>query len=200
VGMNREMLKRLFKPFNQADKSLDRGKGGLGLGLVIAKRLMDMHDGSIEASSEGLGKGSQFVLKLPPAVGEPMSCETADQNHHAHKKILIIEDNCDAAETLQILLQMEGHNVDVAYSGTEGIKMAQASEPDIIFCDIGLPGVDGYQVARELAPLRHKIVKLVALTGYGSTSDQKLAKDAGFDLHLTKPVDPNVLNSILVNI
>jgi len=200
VGMNREMLKRLFKPFNQADKSLDRGKGGLGLGLVIAKRLMDMHDGSIEAASEGLGKGSQFVLKLPISLGEVMPCDTAHPNHHGNKKVLIIEDNCDAAETLQILLQMEGHNVDVAYSGIEGIKMAQASEPDIIFCDIGLPGVDGYQVARELAPLRHKIVKLVALTGYGSTSDQKLAKDAGFDLHLTKPVDPNVLNSILVNI
>lgn len=128
-----------------------------------------------------------------------MPAAPAPQPTSSSRNVLIIEDNNDAAETLQILLQMEGHNVEVAFSGTEGIQKAQQKPPDFVFCDIGLPGVDGYQVARALAPLRDKIVKLVALTGYGSVSDQRLAKEAGFDLHLTKPVDPHVLNTILLN-
>lgn len=199
LGMSPEMLRRLFKPFNQADKSLDRNKGGLGLGLVIAKRLIDMHDGRIEATSDGIGKGSRFTVCIPTHTGVFMAPAPAPQPISTSRNVLIIEDNNDAAETLQILLQMEGHNVEVAYNGPEGIQKAQQTQPDFVFCDIGLPGLDGYQVARALAPMRDKIVKLIALTGYGSVNDQRLAKEAGFDLHLTKPVDPHLLNSILLN-
>ncbi len=196
IGIVPEMLPHLFDPFTQSDHSLARSRGGLGLGLAIVKGLAELHGGSIEVDSDGVGKGATFRLTLPaiaelPALTEQNPSTSPSANG---KKVLIVEDNRDAADSLAELLRLFGYQVSVAYTGPEGVTAASEFHPEVILCDIGLPGLDGYAVAQHLRhdPLTASI-RLIAVTGYGSEADRKRSRQAGFDTHLVKPVDPDRL-------
>jgi PAS domain S-box-containing protein len=199
VGMRPETLQRLFVPFMQAETSLDRSRGGLGLGLVLVKGIVEMHGGSVSAASPGLGQGSEFVIRLPLApqatVAEPRPGRArAGRTRH----VLVIEDNEDAADSLCEVLRSGGHVVDVARGGDEGIAQARALRPDVVLCDLGLPGVDGYAVARALrAEESLRLIRLVALSGYALPEDVARARQAGFDTHLAKPADLEELERVL---
>jgi len=201
IGIDADTLKRLFEPFAQADRSLDRSSGGLGLGLSLVRGLAELHGGEVSAHSDGPGRGARFTVKLPlvqkAAVthGDLESRATAGEG----RKVLVIEDNQDSADSLCALLEFWGHQVAVAYDGASGLARARDFRPDIILCDLGLPdGLDGYAVARAL---RQDTVTastyLVALSGYGQPEDKRRAREAGFDAHLTKPADLQVLERIL---
>ncbi|HTG36941.1 MAG TPA: PAS domain-containing protein [Thermoanaerobaculia bacterium] len=201
IGIEPEMLENLFETFSQADRTLARSRGGLGLGLALVKGLMDLHGGEVEAASAGLGRGSRFTLRLPLAAAQEALEEEAAPPASANgsRRVLIIEDNADAAESLQMLLELSGFEVTTAADGTSGLETARRFHPDVVLCDIGLPGgLDGYGVARELrADSALQSVRLIALTGYGQAEDQRRAYAEGFDLHLTKPVDPVRLKDLL---
>jgi PAS domain S-box-containing protein len=200
IGIEPELLSRLFSPFLQADRSLDRPRGGLGLGLALVKGLAELHGGTVEASSTGPGRGAEFTVRLPlerepPALSEaPAAAPTPGKHLH----ILVVEDNQDAATSLRLLLELLGHEVQVAYTGPDGVAAARQWRPDVVLCDIGLPGLDGYGVARELRlnPTTAR-VRLLALTGYGAEEDHRLSREAGFDHHLVKPADPMELQRLL---
>jgi PAS domain S-box-containing protein len=196
VGIEASMLPHLFSTFTQAEQSLARSRGGLGLGLAIVKGLAELHGGSIEAHSAGVGHGSEFRLLLPVEGELPAltaSTPTAAPVTHS-RRILLVEDNRDAADSLADLLRIFGYEVRVAYSGTEGVEAAHLFLPEIVLCDIGLPGLDGYEVARRLRQdAGTAAARLIAITGYGTDSDREKTRDAGFDRHLVKPVDPDHL-------
>jgi len=200
VGIPRDALPFIFDPFVQPNQTLERAEGGLGVGLTIVKRLVELHGGTISASSAGPNLGSEFVVRLPripDAAVEPELCEAASSSLRA-RQILIIEDNRDYREGLRLLLESWGHRVQEASSGTEGLEIVNHARPEIVFIDLGLPGVDGYAVARALrgAPGGDEVL-LVAITGYGRADDRRRSKDAGFDAHLTKPVSPHELAEVL---
>jgi PAS domain S-box-containing protein len=200
IGIEPELLPRLFSPFLQADRSLDRSRGGLGLGLATVKELAQLHGGSAEAFSEGVGRGAEFSVRLP-LEQEPAALSKAPitpQSTGRHLRIFVVEDNRDGAESLRMLLQLLGHDVRVAYTGPEGIALVKEWQPDIVLCDIGLPGLDGYGVARKirLNPTTAR-VRLLALTGYGTDEDRRRSSEAGFDGHLVKPADPEKLQQLL---
>jgi signal transduction histidine kinase len=200
IGLTEEDLGRVFVLFGQAKRTLDRSQGGLGLGLTIAKRLVELHGGTISARSEGLGKGSEFVVVLPlTARGERAVAAAASSTQGARaRSVLLVEDNADLAATLARLLQEAGHAVHVAYDGPSALRMAQSIDPELVLLDIGLPGLDGYEVARHLRQsARTRDATLVALTGYGQASDRERALRAGFDAHFVKPVDVGALNAFL---
>ena len=199
IGIAQEHLSRLFQPFMQAEKSLDRSCGGLGLGLALSKGLIEMHGGSISAFSAGQGKGSEFVVSLPV---EKITIHKLQRSlrgiKYRRRKVLIIDDYADIADSLSELLELDGHTVAVAYSGPEGIKRAREFYPEVILCDIGLPGMSGYEVARAFRlDKKLKNTLLIALTGYALSEDIQQAADAGFDYHLAKPVDLARLKRIL---
>jgi PAS domain S-box-containing protein len=200
-GMSAEMQRRLFEPFSQADDSLDRSAGGLGLGLALVKGLVELHEGSVTAHSAGVGRGSVFTLTLP-LVTAPADAETtpeAASDRPAGLRILVVEDNADAAVSIQMLLELDGHAVDVALDGASGVSAARRHRPDIVLCDIGLPGgMNGYEVARQLrASPGLEDVMLVAVTGYGQDEDRQKSAAAGFDRHLLKPIDFAELGMLL---
>ncbi len=201
IGIEPEMLGSLFETFSQADRTLARSRGGLGLGLALVKGLVDLHGGEVEAVSEGLGRGARFTLRLPLAAKrEAPEEETVPPVRAAgSRRVLVIEDNADAAESLQMLLEISGFEVATAADGSAGLATARRFRPDVVLCDIGLPGgLDGYAVARELrADPALQPVHLIALTGYGQAEDRRRAYAEGFDLHLTKPVDPVALKDLL---
>jgi PAS domain S-box-containing protein len=200
IGMTRELLGRLFQPFSQGDRSLDRSRGGLGLGLVLARRLVELHGGTVEADSAGEGRGSTFRVRLP--ASEPPATTATEGRRPGNgrsRRILVIEDHRDSADSLAELLRLKGHEVTVTRNGFSGLAHAHECRPHLVFCDLGLPGkLDGFEVARAL---RHDpelgSAVLVALTGYGGAEDQRRARDAGFDAHLTKPADPDTLERLL---
>lgn len=197
IGMSREVREKIFRPFSQADSSLERSRGGLGLGLVLSKQLIELHSGSIESHSDGAGKGSRFTIKLPAQFDIPTAANVPLQPEESRiKKILVIEDNFDAADTLKVMLELLGYEVEIASSGQEGIAKLGDMHPQLVLCDIGLPGMDGYEVARAIR-VQNDDCQLVALTGYGQEDDRRRAREAGFDVHLTKPVDPTVLEALL---
>src|SRR5512133_1012685 len=202
TGLTAEVLPRLFQPFVQADETLERSKGGLGLGLALVKGVIELHEGHVCACSEGLGKGAEFVLTLP--LGEAAANQTLADSKKAHnrpKRVLIIEDNVDAADTLCEVLRFEGHEVTVAYDGRKGIERAREIGPDVILCDIGLPGMDGYEVARSLrANATLCGTRLVALSGYALPEDLRRATEAGFDAHLAKPPSFEKLTMLLAEV
>jgi PAS domain S-box-containing protein len=201
IGIDAGMLPYLFEVFSQADRSLARSKGGLGLGLALAKGLVDLHDGTIEARSEGAGKGSEFAVRLPKSAEPAALTEVPVSPSSVGKKrrILVIEDNRDSAESLRTLLDLSGYEVEVAYSGPAGLDASIRFKPHAVVCDIGLPGLDGYEVAR-LMRLRPETTnsRLIAVTGYGRAEDVEKSRRAGFNQHLTKPVDPQELLENLV--
>jgi len=189
-GIAPEIMPRLFEAFVQADASIDRSKGGLGLGLALVKSMVEMHGGVVSVASDGLGKGATFTLRLPLETASTES--TADRcgagSAGSSRRILIIEDNVDAADSLREALELGGHVVVAAYDGPTGIERARALRPDLVLCDLGLPEMDGYAVARAIrADPEIGGITLVAVTGYAEPEDVTRAKEAGFDAHVAKP-------------
>ncbi|QDU27462.1 Autoinducer 2 sensor kinase/phosphatase LuxQ [Anatilimnocola aggregata] len=192
IGIAEELLPHVFESFSQADRSLDRTRGGLGLGLAVAHGLVTLHRGTITAHSEGQGRGAEFVIRLPLLQVAPMAAKTPSEPkaQQRRQRVLIVEDNQDSANTLRMLLELYGHEVRLAYDGKEGVTAAQQFQPAVVLCDIGLPLMDGFEVARTLRTMPEaKSARLVAVTGYGREEDRQRAFAAGFDAHLTKPVD-----------
>ncbi len=206
AGISGEMLTKIFDLFVQADRSLDRAKGGLGIGLTLVRRLVEMHDGSVQAFSSGAGLGSEFVVRLPvceealdpvpvngdagSAAVEPVRC-----------RILVVDDNIDAASTLGMLLRLDGHEIRLAHDGLAALEVAETFSPEVVLLDIGLPKLDGYEVAKRLREQPHgEEALLIAISGYGQEEDRRHAHQAGFDRHLTKPVDFAVLRSVLPHV
>lgn len=201
VGISAEALPRLFEAFSQADATLTRSKGGLGLGLSVVKGLVDLHGGQVRAANPGPGRGTTFTVLLPretAPAGVPVAAVASPAVPQGRRKVLIIEDSRDSAESLRMLLTVQGLDVDVAYTGADGIGLAQQVQPDVIVCDLGLPGMSGYEVARALrATPATSTALLVSLSGYGQEEDRDRARDAGFDEVLVKPVAPELLFRVL---
>jgi CheY-like chemotaxis protein len=202
VGIAAGLLPRVFDLFVQAEQGADRTQGGLGIGLTLVKRLVEMHGGRVEARSSGAGCGSEFVVRLPGAGGEMAggghAVATPAVPRVPPRRILVIDDSRDAAESMALLLKLRGHEVRTAHDGGEAIPAAEAFQPDVVFLDIGLPGMDGYEVARRMRRQQTgSKVLLVALTGYGQDEDRRRSGEAGFDHHLVKPADPAAVDSIL---
>jgi PAS domain S-box-containing protein len=199
VGIDPRDLERMFEPFAQADHRLGRTKGGLGLGLALVKGLVQLHGGSVRASSEGVGKGAEFVVSLPLfTTGDSEAGRTSSASDRNKRLILIIEDNVDGGQSLADLLALDGHDVRLARDGRSGVGMARELRPDVVLCDIGLPDIDGYEVARTLrADEGLRATRLVALTGYAQPDDVRRALDAGFEAHLPKPAPLDELADIL---
>jgi PAS domain S-box-containing protein len=200
IGVDPQLLQRIFDPFTQADRSLDRSRGGLGLGLALVRGLIELHSGTVQAESAGPGKGTAVTFRLPLAAGavDEAEAESPPAPQPQQLRILVVEDNRDTAETLRLFFGLAGHVVEVAHAGPEGVDRARSFRPDVVLCDLGLPGLDGFGVARALRaePATAK-ARLIAVSGYGQAEDRRRASSAGFDLHLTKPVDPRALQSLL---
>jgi signal transduction histidine kinase/CheY-like chemotaxis protein len=201
AGMPADLVSRVFDPFVQGHRDLDRAQGGLGIGLTLVRRLAELHGGRAVAESEGLGRGSEFRVYLPAV--EPPARAFEPPSHlvaPTPRDVLIIEDNVDAADSLRALLEVRGHHVRVARDGRDGLAAILQRPPDVALVDVGLPGIDGYEVARGARAASDPRVglRLVALTGYGLPEDRARALAAGFDEHLVKPVDPSALEALLV--
>jgi len=203
VGMSADLVPRVFDVFVQGDRSLDRAEGGLGIGLTLVERLLALHGGTIKAHSAGVGEGSEFVVRLPVvelAAAEPSSplSTKVERTRSRRLRVLVVDDNQDSRESLAMLLGFWGHDVLSASEGTEALNVARQERPDVVLLDIGLPGIDGYEVARRLlAQADKRRPALVAMTGYGQAEDRKRAREAGFALHLVKPVEPDALQRAL---
>ncbi|HWJ95464.1 MAG TPA: ATP-binding protein, partial [Telluria sp.] len=201
IGIDPAVLPNIFDLFAQAHDARAQRKGGIGIGLSIARRLVEMHGGSLDAQSAGLGRGSTFIVRLPLAhvqPGEPSQATAAPVAGSGSKRILILDDNEDAALTLSTLLELGGHALRVAHTGAAAIELARAFRPEIALLDIGLPDMSGHDVARALrAEPALAGIRLVALTGWGGPQDRLQSKDAGFDHHLTKPVTLEALQEVL---
>jgi signal transduction histidine kinase/DNA-binding response OmpR family regulator len=202
LGIPAEMLSSVFDLFTQVERSLDRAQGGLGIGLTLVRRLVEMHGGNVRAYSEGSDKGSEFVVRLPlegpdaskGSAPHPSRPPRALTSSH---RIFLVDDNVDGASSLAMLLRELGHEVRVAHNGAAALEAVADFEPEVVLLDIGLPGMDGYEVARRMrSQLGLKDLLLVALTGYGQDEDRRRSREAGFNLHLVKPLDLDVLPSI----
>jgi signal transduction histidine kinase/CheY-like chemotaxis protein len=196
-GISHELLPRLFEPFVQGEQTLERSQGGLGLGLALVKRLATLQGGTIEVRSEGRGKGSTFMLRLPLAEPAQERRERPLPPPPKGRRVLVVEDSADARESLRLLLTGEGHEVAAVADGGEALRSLGAFRPQIAFIDVGLPGMNGYELARAMRLAQPEGLVLVALTGYGAEGDRRAAFAAGFDLHLTKPVPFSELQEAL---
>ncbi len=203
VGITAELLPRIFELFIQAERPLDRSHGGLGIGLWMARKLVELHRGKVTAYSAGAGKGSTFSVHLPvarrqQAATPPAGAASVEPDSAQLYRIMVVDDNRDSAEMLAILLRMAGHDVHTAHDGLAALQIASTFHPDVALLDIGLPGLDGYGVARALKETSsdHPIV-LIAITGYGQEEDRRRSREAGFDHHLVKPVEPGQLLELL---
>jgi signal transduction histidine kinase/DNA-binding response OmpR family regulator len=205
MGIPGNMLSNIFDLFTQVDRSLERTQGGLGIGLTLVRTLVEMHGGTVQALSAGSNRGSEFVVRLPALVEAPLTQTIAtraanDPKPCVPRRVLVVDDNVDGAESLAMVLRLCGHDVCCAHDGPAGLEMAEAFRPDVLLLDIGLPKMDGYEVARELRRRPELAdVFLVALTGYGSDDDRRRTEEAGFDVHLVKPVDLDALPRLLAN-
>jgi signal transduction histidine kinase len=205
IGIAAEQLLRIFEMFTQVDTSLGRSRNGLGIGLTLAKQLVELHGGTVQARSAGVGQGSEFVVllpvlstPLPPLPREPSGVKPVAT---VQRRILVVDDNPDAAESLAMLLKLSGHDVHIAHDGLEAVEEAAKLQPDVILLDIGLPRLDGYEAARRIRKQpRDKGVILVALTGWGQDEDRRRSEEAGFDAHMIKPVDLDALANLLVKL
>ncbi len=202
IGIAPDMIDSIFKVFRQGDQGLERGRGGLGLGLALVKGLVELHGGIVRAESAGLGQGAVFKIVLP--LTQRVSCVQDNRNlalppvNPDKNRVMVIEDNRDTADSLKMLLSLRGYDVRVAYTGRDGLDAARLFRPQIVLCDIGLPSMDGYQVVREMrSDPSIARAHIVALSGYGRDEDRRRSWDAGFDMHLTKPVDHKNLFQII---
>ena len=207
IGISPSTLPKVFDLFVQAEHRIEgEGHRGVGVGLALVKKLVELHGGRVEAHSEGLGKGSEFVVHLPAAVSPDSTQRTREQAasraaQSARLRVLVVDDNRDAADSLTLLLGLAGHEARTAYSGLEALALARELDPDVILLDLGMPGMDGYEVARELRrDAATKDATLVALTGWGQDEDRKRSAEAGFDHHLTKPVAFDVVQRVLAGL
>ncbi len=201
VGIPGDMLPRIFEMFTQVDRSLERSQGGLGVGLTLARRLVDLHDGTIEARSDGPDRGSEFVVRLPlipppldvtPRIDGPRAAALSGS------RILVVDDNKDSADSLGMLLRLKGNEIRTAHDGLEAVGAAETFRPELVLLDIGLPKLNGYDVARRIRqrPWGRDVI-LVALTGWGQDEDRRRSKEAGFDFHVVKPVELSALEALL---
>jgi signal transduction histidine kinase/CheY-like chemotaxis protein len=199
IGISDEMLPRIFELFVQGDQSLAHTSGGLGIGLTLVQRLVQLHRGRLQARSEGPGRGSEFTIGLPlTRVPIPSSAAAGPSPPRCPASaVLLIEDNADARQSLRTLLEQHGHRVDEADDGASGLARAETTRPDIVLIDVGLPGLDGWEVARRIRSRRGAEPILVAITGYGQADDRRRSREAGFDAHLTKPVASDHLADVL---
>jgi PAS domain S-box-containing protein len=205
VGIAREALNRIFEMFTRVGRETPGARTGLGIGLNLARRLVEMHGGHLVAASEGLGRGSQFLITLP--LTEPKTAEqkpedlAAPEAARAAMRVLLVDDNVDAAASLSLLLQLGGETTQVAHSGPEALRLAAEFKPDIVLLDLGLPGMSGYEVARTIRA-RPELGQpfLVAVTGWGAPEDRRKSKESGFDEHLTKPVDISMIELLLTTL
>jgi signal transduction histidine kinase/ActR/RegA family two-component response regulator len=201
IGLPPEMLTRVFDLFAQADRSLDRSEGGLGIGLTVARKLAEMHGGSISASSEGLGHGATFTVRLPLSdeslVDDKPSASKISSGAQPARRVLIVDDNRDTAQACAQLLKKSGHAVETAFDGRSAVELAESFKPEAIFLDIGLPGMNGYEVVKTLRAGGFENELIVAVSGYGQPEDRRRSREAGFDQHLVKPVDQSALASAL---
>jgi signal transduction histidine kinase/CheY-like chemotaxis protein len=200
IGIPADQLEKIFEMFWQVDKSLEQSRGGLGIGLTLVKRLVELHDGTVRAHSAGLGHGSQFVVRLP-LVDAPQADEapaTLPTEAAAPLKILIADDNQDSARTLAILLRHAGHRIELAHDGAQAVAAAAEFQPDVALLDIGMPKLNGFDVCRRIrSEPWGKFMRIAALTGWGQEEDRRKSKEAGFDYHLVKPVEHAALLAIL---
>jgi CheY-like chemotaxis protein/two-component sensor histidine kinase len=203
IGMTTDMLNSAFELFKQAHQGLDRSQGGLGVGLTLVERLVKMHGGSVAAKSEGPGRGSEFLVRLPLKPEQPIVRPLADDKaaaprHGPRRRILVVDDNRDAAQALKLLLETDGHEVRVAADGAGGLALARQYKPEVALLDIGLPSMDGYELARRMReePALEGTL-LVAVTGYGQMHDRARASASGFNHHLVKPVEFSALQRLL---
>jgi CheY-like chemotaxis protein len=199
-GIPAEMLPRVFDLFSQGERGLERAQGGLGIGLTVVRRLVELHGGRVDAYSEGPGKGAEFVVRLPALPPLPVAAAPGSpgpESVEQRARVLLVEDNPDVAESMALLLELLGHQVTVVHDGLGALDVASTIRPDVILIDIGLPGIDGYEVARRLRQDATMHPMLVALTGYGRREDKERALEAGFDHHLTKPVEFDALSSLV---
>jgi CheY-like chemotaxis protein len=204
LGIDPELLPHIFDLFTQAERTPDRSEGGLGIGLTLVKRLVEMHGGTVEAHSEGLGSGAEFIVRLPTLASRP-----AEEPKMAGRvpvvappdarslRILIVDDNVDAADSIAMLLGMEGHETRSVNTARAALLTVGEFKPDVVLLDIGLPEMDGYEVARRLRAMDGTTMRLVAVTGYGQPADRRRARAAGFDEHMVKPVEPAILQDFL---
>ncbi len=199
-GIAPELLPHVFDLFVQSERTLDRAQGGLGIGLSLVKRLVEMHGGRVAAQSAGLGRGATFEIRLPLSKQDVENVQT-EKVESRPSRILVVDDNADAADSLGSLLNLEGHEVEVSYGSREALERARTYRPDVVLLDIGLPEMDGYEVAREMrASPELANIRLVALTGYGQAEDKQRARSAGFDDHLVKPVEFPALQRVLAGL
>jgi two-component system, sensor histidine kinase len=189
VGITPELLPQIFELFVQSARSLDRAQGGLGIGLSVVRRLVDMHGGSVTAESSGPGQGSRFEIRLPRVEGQSAQTSPSPASASAPaRRVLVVDDNQDAADSLVMILTSLGHSAEAAYTSQDALALVERRPPEVVFLDIGLPGMDGYEVAARLRE-RKLPIQIVALTGYGQPEDLRKAAEAGIDAHLVKPVD-----------
>ena len=205
IGFAAEMASRLFKPYTQIATTKDRSRGGLGIGLSLVQGIVSLHGGRVEAHSAGPGQGADFTVRLPLSASSdgdqaPQKPREPAARPSPGLRILIADDNKDAADSLQRVLSLYGYEVRVAYEGRSALQLGESFDPEIAILDIGMPGANGYEVASAMRERRGNGVTLVALTGWGQEADRRRATEAGFDYHLTKPVDPNALNELLVEV
>jgi PAS domain S-box-containing protein len=199
LGIAPELLPQIFEPFVQGERTLARAEGGLGIGLTLVRRLIELHGGSVSAASEGPGRGSSFTIRVPsiaPPAAEAAKPSTGVATHP--RRVLLIEDNRDARETFRMMLELAGHEVLEAEEGQSGLELLKSSLPDVAVIDVGLPGLNGYEIASRFRrePQGNRVL-LVALTGYGTPEARERSRAAGFDHHLIKPVDPEVLRDLM---
>jgi CheY-like chemotaxis protein/anti-sigma regulatory factor (Ser/Thr protein kinase) len=201
AGISPQLLPHIFDLFVQGERSLDRSQGGLGIGLSIVKRLVGMHQGTVSAASEGVGRGCTFSIRLPRMATPERVAVDCVVPTAPKRRILVVDDNSDAADSLAMLLRLEGHEVEIAYSAPGTFEAVQRMRPEAVFLDIGLPQMDGYEIARRLrADPAAERVHLIALTGYGQEHDRERACQAGFGAHLVKPADIEAVNQILASL
>jgi CheY-like chemotaxis protein/two-component sensor histidine kinase len=199
AGIPPELLPRVFDLFVQGERTLDRSLGGLGVGLSVARRLIEMHGGRLTAASPGLGQGATFEIRLPRLERPPESTARGDRTMPAPKRILIVDDNADSANSLAQVLGLDGHVAEPVYSGREALQRVTEFKPQVVLLDLGLPEMDGYEVARRLrARPELADIRIVALTGYGQLEDLRRTREVGFDEHLTKPLDFGALARMLM--
>jgi len=205
IGIAEDMLPRIFDLFAQAPVALARAQGGLGIGLTLVRTLVELHGGRITAASAGIGHGTRFTVSLPMiAALEPPQREAGPLVRKVavsddSLRVLVVDDNRDAADSIAVLLRLMGHHAVIAYDGRSAMQLAKRVDANLILLDIGLPGIDGYEVARQLRPMLKSGARIVAVTGYGSDEGKRLSREAGFDAHVVKPVTPETLQGLVAD-
>ena len=203
VGIPPAMLEKVFELFAQVDSAIDRRQGGLGIGLTIVRQLVELHGGHVEAHSEGPGRGSEFVVRLPlsAAALEELEAPRIPEAAVRSRRVLVVDDNADAAQAMGTMLELLGHEVNVAFGGEQALRLAERIHPEVILMDLGMPNMNGYVAARRVRQSDWgRDVLLVAVTGWGQQADRVASEQVGFDHHLVKPVELDAVQSLIAQL